>query len=102
MFEGLLSTWPKRLDLWNILLDLELQQGEIAERRERIRSVFERIIRGKLNARKAKWIFKRWLQYEEQEGDSKSQERVQAKAAEFVKKLERQKAGQGTDQTLVT
>ena len=95
MFEGLMSTWPKRLDLWNILLDLELQQGEGSEKRERIRSVFERIVKCKLNVRKAKWVFKRWLQFEEQEGDSKSQERVQAKAAEFVKKVEQEKAEKG-------
>ena len=98
MFEGLISTWPKRLDLWNVLLDLELNQGEGAEKQARIRSIFERIIKGKLNARKAKWVFKRWLQYEKQEGDSKSQERVQAKAAEFAKKLAREKAEKGGEE----
>ena len=97
MFEGLMSTWPKRLDLWNILLDLELQQGEGSEKKERIRSVFERIVKCKLNVRKAKWVFKRWLQFEEQEGDGKSQERVQAKAAEFVKKLGKEKAEKGKE-----
>ena len=60
-----------------------------------MRGVFERMIKSKLNARKAKWVFKRWLQYESTEGDSKSQERVQAKAAEFAKKLEREKAEKG-------
>ncbi|KAL8788045.1 MAG: hypothetical protein Q9195_007511 [Heterodermia aff. obscurata] len=97
MFEGLLSTWPKRLDQWNILLDLELQHGEGSEKKERIRGLFERMVRCKLNARKAKWVFKRWLQFEEQEGDGKSQERVQAKAAEFVKKLENDKAEKGSE-----
>ena len=97
MFEGLVTTWPKRLDLWNVLLDLELKQGEGAEKRERVRSVFERMIKGKLNVRKAKWVFKRWLQYEEQEGDNKSQERVQAKAVEYVKRLEKEKAEKGTE-----
>lgn len=97
MFEKLISTWPKRLDLWNVLLDLELTQGLGTEKQERVRGVFERIIKGKLNARKAKWVFKRWLQYETEEGDSKSQERVQVKAAEFVKKLEREKAEKGVE-----
>ena len=95
VFEGLISTWPKRLDLWNVLLDLELSQGEGSEKQERVRGVFERVIKSKLNARKAKWVFKRWLQYESTEGNSKSQERVQAKAAEFAKKLEREKAEKG-------
>ena len=96
MFEGLISTWPKRLDLWNVLLDLELKQGEGDEKRDRVRGVFERIIRGKLNARKAKWVFKRWLEYEEIEGDSRSQERVKAKAADFVKQLEKEKSEKGS------
>ena len=91
VFEGLISTWPKRLDLWNVLLDLELSQGEGGEKQERVRGVFERVIKNKLNARKAKWVFKRWLQYESVEGDGTSQERVQAKAAEFAKKLEGEK-----------
>lgn len=92
MFEGLLSKWPKRLDLWNVLLDLEMKQGEGEEQRGRVRSVFERVTRGKLNSRKARWIFKRWLEYEEKEGDEKGQEKVKAKAAEFAKALEWEKA----------
>ena len=95
MFEGLLSKWPKRLDLWNVLLDLEMGQGEGEERKARVRSIFERVIQGKLNSRKAKWVFKRWLEYEEREGDEKAQERVKAKAAEFVKRLAQEKAEKG-------
>jgi len=92
MFEGLLSKWPKRLDLWNVLLDLEIGQAEGIEKTARVRSVSERVIKGKLNSRKAKWVFKRWLEYEEKEGDEKSQERVKAKATEYAKTLEREKA----------
>lgn len=92
MFEGLLSKWPKRLDLWNVLLDLEMGQGEGAEKIARVRGVFERIVKGRLNGRKAKWVFKRWLEYEEREGDGRGQERVKAKATEYAKTLEREKA----------
>ena len=95
MFEGLLSKWPKRLDLWNVLLDLEMGQGKGEEGKARVRSIFERLTQGNLNSRKAKWVFKRWLEYEEREGDEKTQERVKAKAAEFVKRLAREKAGKG-------
>ena len=95
MFEGLLSKWPKRLDLWSVLLDLEMKQAEGDERKARVRSAFERVTKGKLNSRKARWVFKRWLEFEEKEGDVKGQERVKAKAAEFVKTLERDKADKG-------
>ena len=91
MFEGLLSKWPKRLDLWNVLLDLEMGQGEGEEKMGRVRGVFERIVKGKLNGRKAKWVFKRWLEFEEAEADGRGAERVKAKAAEYAKLLERER-----------
>lgn len=95
MFEGLLTTWPKRLDLWNVLLDKEMEQEKDTEKQNRVRRVFERMTKGKLKTKQAKWVFKRWLEYEEKEGDERSQERVKAKAAEFVKQVERDKAERG-------
>ena len=81
IFEGLLTTFPKRLDLWNVLLDFEIKAGDRAQ----VRRLFGRVTRGDLRARKAKFFFKRWLAYEEGEGDAKSVENVKAKAAEYVK-----------------
>lgn len=75
-----------------MLSDLEMGQGEGAEKIARVRGVFERIVKGRLNGRKAKWVFKRWLEYEEREGDGRGQERVKAKATEYAKTLEREKA----------
>lgn len=88
VFETLLAQWPKRLDLWNVLLDLEIQRGGD---KEVVRKIFERVTSaGKgggpsLKIKQAKFFFKRWLDFEEKEGDGKSQERVKALAAEFVK-----------------
>lgn len=82
MFEGLLSTFPKRLDIWNQLLDLEIQQGD----KEIIRDVFERVVKVKgLKAKGAKAWFRRWSEWEENNGGKKEQERVKAKAEEWVK-----------------
>ena len=88
VFETLLSQWPKRLDLWNVLLDLEMKNGG----QERVRRLFERVTGEgmKLKPRKAKYFFKRWLGFEEKAGDRKSAERVKALAAEYV-----EKAGKG-------
>lgn len=91
VFETLLAQWPKRLDLWNVLLDLELKRGGD---KEVVRRLFERVTSTagggggggpSLKMKQAKFFFKRWLEYEEREGDGKSQERVKALAAEFVK-----------------
>ena len=88
IFEGLLSTFHKRLDLWNVLLDLEIKQGD----KEQVRRLFARVTSSKLKSRKAKFFFKRWLDYEEAEGDAKRVEHVKAKAAEYVKQQEAEKA----------
>lgn len=83
LFEGLLGTFPKRLDLWNILLDAEIRLGE----KELVRALFERVTTGgpKLKSKKAKFFFKKWLDYENKAGDEKSRDRVKAKAAEYVR-----------------
>ena len=83
IFETLLSQWPKRLDLWNVLLDLEIKQGDQAV----IRRAFERVTTSGLNMkpRKAKFFFKKWLDYENKAGDDKNQERVKALATEYVR-----------------
>ena len=83
IFETLLSQWPKRLDLWNVLLDLEIKQGDQAI----IRRSFERVTTSgpHIKPRKAKFFFKKWLEYEGKAGDSKNQERVKALAAEYVR-----------------
>jgi len=82
MFEGLLSTFPKRLDLWNQLLDLEIQQGD----QDTTRAVFERVINTKgLKPKGAKSWFKRWSEWEDKNGDTKSKERVRAQAEEWVR-----------------
>ncbi|KAL8869981.1 MAG: hypothetical protein Q9174_003866, partial [Haloplaca sp. 1 TL-2023] len=40
-FEGLLNTFPKRLDLWNVLIDLEISKGE----NDKVRELFGRVTR---------------------------------------------------------
>lgn len=57
--------------------------------KERARALFERVTGGgsasKLNSKKAKFFYKKWLDYEDKVGDDKSRERVKAKAAEYVR-----------------
>ncbi|KAN0110502.1 nucleic acid-binding protein [Hyaloscypha variabilis] len=95
MFEGLLSTFPKRLDIWNQLLDLEIQQGD----QEIIRGVFERVVKTKgLKPKGAKSWFRRWSEWEEMNGDKKSQEKVKAKAEEWVRAVAQKKNQPGDDE----
>ena len=53
LMEGLLKTMPKRLDLWNTLIDLERKQGNT----EGVRTLFDRMLANKISLVKAKTIF---------------------------------------------
>lgn len=90
MFEGVLAAYPKRLDLWNQLLDLEIQQNDAAN----IRQLFERVIKTKgIKPKAAKGWFKRWSEWENKNGDKKSLEKVALKAKEWVLNAEKNKGG---------
>ncbi|KAG0678674.1 rRNA biogenesis protein rrp5 [Pichia californica] len=83
LFEGLLSDVPKRIDLWNVYIDQEIK----VDNKKKVDELFERVIEKKLTRKQAKFFFAKWLNYEEQKGDEKSQDYVKAKAAEFAQKL---------------
>ncbi|KAI9663440.1 MAG: rRNA biogenesis protein rrp5 [Trizodia sp. TS-e1964] len=82
IFEGILSTWPKKADLWSVWLDLEIKAGDAAQ----VRAVFGRVTArdSKLKPRNVKQFFKRWLEWEEKMGNRKGLDAVNARAAEYV------------------
>lgn len=112
VFEGLLSSFPKKIDLWNVLLDLEISVGDA----EQVRRLFERVLglgkkgapapatnvaegvaKRKLKPKQARFFFRKWLTFEEKAaekegGNEKMVDEVKARAAEYVK------AQQGADQ----
>lgn len=105
MFEGLLSAYPKKFDLWNQLLDLEMLTYNAARKSgagkadpAAVRQVFERgsKIKG-LKALRAKKWFQRWAKWEEENGDSKSREKVTAKAREWAREAEARKQKGGVE-----
>jgi rRNA biogenesis protein RRP5 len=57
--------------------------------KEQIRAVFERVFDGggRLKAKQAKYFFKRWLTFEEKEGDDRRVEDVKARAALWVRSV---------------
>ncbi|PWY88997.1 nucleic acid-binding protein [Aspergillus heteromorphus CBS 117.55] len=106
VFEGLLSSFPKKVDLWNILLDLEIKNGDA----EQVRRLFERVLgitkKGSAAAaaaavdaskklvrpKQARFFFKKWLAFEQKiadapGGNGKMVEEIKAKAADYVKNL---------------
>jgi len=50
------------------------------------RSVFERMSKVGMKKRRANFVFKRWLEFEEKHGGKKEVEKVKARAKEWVEK----------------
>ncbi|TKY90910.1 hypothetical protein EX895_000908 [Sporisorium graminicola] len=84
IFEGLVDSYPKRLDLWWQYLD---QESRLEDNQVQVRNLFERTLTLKLTAKKGKSLLKKWLEYEKSHGDAKSQQKVLKKAKEFVDEI---------------
>ncbi|KAL8735911.1 MAG: hypothetical protein Q9166_000473 [cf. Caloplaca sp. 2 TL-2023] len=88
MFEGILSTFPKKLDIWLVFMNLEKNIGD----KDRIRQLFERVTRlsGMKNKQMQFW-FNEWDKWEKGHGDKRDQERVTKLAEEYVRKKAEEK-----------
>ncbi|XP_040372263.1 rRNA biogenesis protein RRP5 isoform X1 [Rosa chinensis] len=80
MFENILRQNPKRTDLWSVYLDQEIRLGET----DLIRALFERATSLSLPAKKMKFLFKKYLEYEERHGNEGRANYVKQKAMSYV------------------
>ncbi|EJU00095.1 U3 snoRNP-associated protein Rrp5 [Dacryopinax primogenitus] len=80
LFEAIVDSHPKRLDLWFVYVDMEAKQGDL----QTVRKLFDRMLALKLNTFKAKSVFKKWLELEKRLGDEEGQEHVKARAVEWM------------------
>ncbi|KAF2826020.1 nucleic acid-binding protein [Ophiobolus disseminans] len=73
IFEGLVSTWPKKFDVWDVYLSLEMGHGSQGN----VRDLFERMSKvGK--KKRAATLFAKWAEWEDSVGNKKGVERVRA------------------------
>ncbi|KAN0023901.1 hypothetical protein ACTFIV_008291 [Dictyostelium citrinum] len=88
IFEGLVSNYPNRTDIWNIYLDMELRDKDAIksskELKEKIRMLFNRTIALKVSDRNIKQFFKRFLQFEKEFGTNFTTNEVKKLAIKFV------------------
>jgi rRNA biogenesis protein RRP5 len=105
IFETIVGEWPKWTQGWDMWADLERAQISAAadsadakkEAVEKTRGLFERMCKAKMKKRRAKFVFKRWMEFEEKEGGKKEVERVQGIAKEWVERAQA-KAGDEDDE----
>ncbi|EGC34777.1 hypothetical protein DICPUDRAFT_152947 [Dictyostelium purpureum] len=88
IFEGLVSNYPNRTDIWNIYLDMELRDKESIKSnkdlRDKIRELFNRTVNLKVSDRNIKQFFKRFLTFEKDFGNPRSIDDVKKLALKFV------------------
>ncbi|KAJ2817176.1 rRNA biogenesis protein rrp5, partial [Coemansia furcata] len=97
VFEGVLGTYPKRVDLWSVYLDMETKVASTAaaaaagssdeHRWQPARKLFERVTSMKHSSKKMKFFFKKWLAFEKAHGSEASIEHVKQRALEYVNSL---------------
>ncbi|KAK9400900.1 protein RRP5 like [Crotalus adamanteus] len=80
LFENILSTYHKRTDIWSVYIDVMIKHGSQKE----VRDIFERVIHLNLTAKKMKFFFKRYLEYEKKYGTVETIQAVKAAALEYV------------------
>lgn len=80
MFDKVLTSYPKRTDLWSVFIDLMVKHGSQKD----VRALFDRVIHLSVSVKKIKFFFKRYLEYEKKHGTPQSVQKVKEKAMEFV------------------
>ncbi|KAG8435325.1 hypothetical protein GDO86_013327 [Hymenochirus boettgeri] len=80
LFESTLSSYTKRTDLWSVYIDMMMKYGSQKE----VRDIFERVIHLSLAAKRIKFFFKRYLEYEKKHGTEETIQAVKEKALEYV------------------
>ena len=91
---GLLANYPRRFDLWSVFIDLEIKEDEADSIRydfvsgtANARRLFQKVLAMKMSTKKAKFFFKKWLQWETESGDAVGVEDVKRRAKEYVEGL---------------
>ncbi|CAH1396186.1 unnamed protein product [Nezara viridula] len=83
LFETLLTSYPKRVDLWFVYVDM-LVKSDLTDV---ARNVLERATNHKLPIRKLKALYQKWLKLEESYGTPESVQQVKDAANNYVNNL---------------
>ncbi|EZA53869.1 RRP5-like protein [Ooceraea biroi] len=82
LFEKILTSYPKRVDVWSCYVDCLIKSEDI----DIARRVLERACVQTLPAKKMKTLFKKFMSFEEKYGTPESVSRVQEMATDYVEK----------------
>merc|ERR1712098_736986 len=80
MYEKLVTTHPKRIDLWSSYADQLTRIGDVAA----ARALYQRIATLGLQAKKMKTLFGKWLEFEKVHGTEEQQSEVRRSALSYL------------------
>ena len=80
MFETILANYPKRTDLWSVYADQLVKTGDL----EAARALFKRMATLELQAKKMKFLFKKWLDFESGHGTEAGVSEVKQAAQKYL------------------
>ncbi|KAL1458755.1 hypothetical protein WDU94_008873, partial [Cyamophila willieti] len=81
LLEHTLTSYPNRVDVWSVYVDMLLK----SDRLDLARQVIQRAVTQKLAPKKLKPLYTKWLKLEEQYGDSESVANVKTEIEDYVK-----------------
>lgn len=97
LFEGVLANAPKRVDIWSVYLTMEENRltsfasdnqaspdDGLLEAQNFTRRLFERVVHLRMSSKKAKFFFKRFLDFEKVHGTPATAEHVKGLARAYV------------------
>ena len=84
VFDGILTKYPKRLDLLFVYVDKEVKAGEVLSARNLFQKTAESAT--KLSDKQMKKMFRKWIKMEEEFGDEETQENVKNVARAYVER----------------
>jgi rRNA biogenesis protein RRP5 len=80
IFESLIASHPKRIDIWSVYVDQEVKAKNI----DYAEGILERATSLSLSVKKMKALFKKYLSFQKEHGDSNGVQKVKDLARRYV------------------
>ena len=88
MFEGIVSNYPKRMDIWSIYMDMEIKHGgEGKANQAQARHLFERCLsldEISRKPKKMKLVFRKYMEYENSLGNEKRLGELRQRVEQYI------------------
>ena len=87
MFEGIVSNYSKRMDIWAIYMDMEAKHGQ--GNQTQARHLFERCLANEhiqKKPKKMKLVFQKYMEYETQHGNKSNLQDLRKRVEEYLAK----------------